>query len=181
METKERRSFFDWQYSQVERRRSNKQWAVILLLSIPFFLFCERYVVGVGCIKDISMLPTLTPGKYFLVNKYSVRFSGPRRGDVVVVRPENHPRWHYVKRVIGLGGENLSISQGRVIINGRPLEEPYIREPTEPEMKPLQIPEGSYFLMGDNRSNSEDSRSFGSVPRNRVEGKIKPGRFFSLW
>ncbi len=174
MKDTERRSFFNWRYVPGERRRKNKRWAAILLLSIPVFLLCERYVVSSGCVTDVSMLPTLTPGRYFLINKYSVRLSGPRRGDVVVIRPENHSRWYYVKRVIGLGGEIFSISGGRVMINGLPLEEPYILGPTEPEMRPRRIPEGSFFLMGDNRSNSEDSRSFGSVTGNRIEGKIKP-------
>ncbi len=174
MRAKERRAFFRWRYFPAERRKRNKRWAVFLLLSIPFFLLCERTVVGVGCVKDISMLPTLTPGKYFLINKCSVQLFGPRRGDVVVFWPVNHPRWHYVKRVIGLAGETFSISGGRVMINGRPLEEPYAVGSTTPEMQPRQIPEGSFFLMGDNRGNSEDSRRFGPVPGDRIEGKIKP-------
>jgi len=174
MKSTERRSFFNWRYVPGERRWKNKRWAAILLLSIPVFLLCDHYVVGSGWVTDVSMLPTLTPGRYLLINKYSPRLSGLRRGDVVVVRPENHSRWYYVKRVIGLGGETFSISGGRVMINGRPLEEPYTRGPTEPEMQPRRIPEGSYFVMGDNRANSEDSRSFGSVTGNRIEGKIKP-------
>lgn len=181
MRAKERRAFFNWRFVPFERRRNNKRGAVILLLSISLFLLCEHTVVSAGRVKDVSMLPTLRPGKYFLINKYSIRFSGLQRGDVVVFRPSNHPRWYYVKRVVGLGGETLSISEGRVMINGLPLEEPYTVGPTEPEMKPRRIPDDSFFLIGDNRANSEDSRRFGPVPRDRVEGKIKPGRFFSFW
>ena len=177
----ERRAFFRWGFICGERRQRNRRWAVILVLSIPVFLFCERYVASAGRVTDVSMLPALKPGGYFLINKYIYRFSAPRRGDVVVVRPPTHPRWYYVKRVVGLGGELLAIEEGRVRVDGRPLEEPYARGPTYPAMKPRRIPEGSCFLMGDNRPNSEDSRRFGSVPLERVEGKIRPGRLFSLW
>ncbi len=177
----ERRSFFRWHYVPDERRRRNKRWAVLLILSIPAFLLCERYVVSAGRVTDVSMLPTLSPGSYFLVNRYLYQFSPPRRGDVVVVRPATHHRWYYVKRVVGLGGEVLAIEDGRVVVDGRALEEPYAKGPTFPNRPGRRIPEGSCFLMGDNRPNSEDSRRFGSVPVERIEGKIKPGRIFSLW
>lgn len=177
----ERRSFFQPRFVPFERRRRNRFWAVALLLSIPAFLLFERYVVSAGRVTDFSMLPTLEPGGYFLVNRFIVRISPIRRGDVVVVSSANHPRWYYVKRVVALGGETLSISEGRVSVNGRPLEEPYAVGRTEPEMRPQRIPEGSYFLMGDNRASSEDSRAFGAVPRKRVAGKIRPGWLFSLY
>lgn len=176
----ERRSFFRPHFVLFERRRHNRFWAVALVLLIPTFLLCERYVVSAGRVTDFSMLHTLEPGGYFLVNRFIVRIKPIRRGDVVVVSPANHPRWYYVKRVVALGGEILSISEGRVSVNGRPLEEPYAVGRTEPEMRPQRIPEGSYFLMGDNRVQSEDSRTFGPVPKERIAGKIKPGRIFSF-
>ncbi len=177
----ERRAFFRWHLAPAERRRSNRFWAVALVLSIPAFLFCERYVVGAGRVTDYSMFPTLKPGAYFLINKFIVRLSPIRRGDVVVIIPPDHPRWYYVKRVVAGGGETLSISDGRVWVDGKPLQEPYAIGRTEPDMRPRRIPEGSYFLMGDNRVDSEDSRVFGSVPREQIVGKIKPGRLFSFY
>ncbi len=177
----ERRSFFRWHFLLFERRRHNRFWAVALVLSIPVFLLCERYVISAGRVTDLSMFPTLKPGGYFLVNRFIVRISPIRRGDVVVVSPVNHPRWYYVKRVVALGGEILSISEGRVSVNGQPLEEPYAVGRTEPETRPQRIPEGSYFLLGDNRVSSEDSRAFGPVSRERISGKIRPGRLFSFY
>lgn len=176
MRAKERRAFFNWRYFGLERRRSNKRWAVLMLFSIPLFLFCQRYVVSSGRVIDISMLPTLMPGRYFLINKFGLCLAGPHRGDVVIVRPteQGWSNWYYVKRVIGLEGETFAVSGGQVIINGRPLEEPYATGSTQPDMEPRQIPKGFYFVMGDNRGNSEDSRNFGAVPRDRIEGKIKP-------
>ena len=176
-----RRSFFQWHFVPSERRRHNRFWAVALVLSIPLFLLCERHVISAGRVTDYSMYPTLKPGGYFLINKFIVHFAPLRRGDVVVVRPVNHPRWYYVKRVVALGGETLSISQGKISVNGRPLAEPYTVGRTEPEREPQKIPEGFYFLMGDNRVASEDSRAFGPVPKERIEGKIRPGRLFSLY
>ena len=177
----ERRAFFRWHFVPFDRRRHNRFWAVALALSIPAFLLCERYGVSAGRVTDLSMLPTLKPGGYFLVNKFIVRLAPIRRGDIVVIQPADHPRWYYVKRVVAVGGETLSISEGRVWVDGHVLEEPYLSGTTEPEMPPRRIPEGSYFLMGDNRMNSEDSRAFGPVPRERIAGKIKPGRLFSFY
>ena len=170
------RSFFNWRYFPKERRRGNKRWALLLILSIPAFFFCERYLLGAGRVVDVSMRPTLQEGSYFLINKFIYRFTPPRRGDVVVLHPLNHARWRYVKRVVGEGGETLAIASGRVVVNGQPLEEPYAKGPTQPDMGPLLVPKGTCFVLGDNRQESEDSRVFGCVPLNRIEGKIRPRR-----
>ena len=176
----ERRAFFRWNFVLTERRRRNRLWAVVMVLSIPAFLLCERHIVSSGRVTDVSMEPTLDPGSYFLINKYLYHFRPPKRGDVVVIQPATHRRWYYVKRVIGLGGEELEIRDGQVFVNGKRLEEPYVNGLTYPDMTRRRIPELSYFLMGDNRPNSEDSRTFGSVPLERIEGKIKPGKLLSF-
>lgn len=177
---RERRAFFRWGFIAGERRRSNRIGALLLVLSIPAFLLCERYAVRAGRVTDISMLPTLKPGGYFLINKYAYRFWPPERGDVVVFKAAGNQRWHYVKRVVGLPGETIEISDGRVIVNGRPLEEPYAAGPAFPDRGAQVIPEETYFVMGDNRANSEDSRHVGPVPLARIEGKIKPGKIFAF-
>ena len=174
--SQERRSFFNWRYFPKERRRRNKRWALLLLLSIPAFFLCERYILGAGRVVDVSMQPTLQEGNYFLINKLIYHFIPPQRGDVVVLHPSNHARWRYVKRVVGLEGETVAISSGQVFVNRRALEEPYAKNPTRPDMQPLLIPKGTYFVLGDNREQSEDSRVFGCVPLDRIEGRIKPRR-----
>ena len=178
---RERRAFFNWRYIPKERRRGYKRWAVLLVLSIPAFFLFERHVLSAGRVTDVSMQPTLREGTYFLINKYTYHFIPPRRGDVVVLRPWAQTRWRYVKRVIGLGGETLTISSGRVYINDQLLEEPYAQGSTTPDAGPTLIPQGSCFVLGDNRQESEDSRIFGSVPADRIEGKIKPGRRLAPW
>ena len=174
---RERRSFFDWRFVKTERRRKNKRWAILLVLSIPLFFLFEQRILSAGIVTDVSMLPTLKEGRYFFIHKYPYLFYPPRRGDIVVLRPPKDHRWRYVKRVVGVGGEMLRISEGRVTVNGRPLKEPYTLGLTFPEMGPLMIPSGHYFVLGDNRENSEDSRTLGSIPRENIEGEIFAGLF----
>jgi len=176
----ERRAFFNWRFVKTERRKGNKRWAALLVLSIPLFFFFHRYVMGAGLISDISMLPTLTGGRYFLINKYLYHLTRPKRGEIVVLRRSKRERWYYVKRVIGLEGETVAIASGRVWINGKVLEEPYTLGPTFPTMEPFRVEKNHYFLLGDNRSFSEDSRTFGSVPAEQIEGKINPKGGFPL-
>lgn len=174
-QSQERRSFFNWRYVKIERRLKNKRWALLLVLSIPLFFFFEQRVLSTGIVTDVSMLPTLKEGRYFIIHKYPYLFGPPRRGDIVVLRAPNHRRWRYVKRVIGLEGETVAISSGKVLVNGQTLNEPYAMGETVPDLEPRQIPEGHCFIMGDNRENSEDSRAFGSVPREMIEGMIFAG------
>ena len=176
----QQRKLFDLRYRSSERRRSYSWGAILLLLSVPLFSVFEERVLSAGRVTDVSMLPTLQPGEYYLINKFSYRLSPPQRGDVVVIRAPDNPKWFYIKRVVGLGGETLKIASGRVSINGKPLEEPYAKGETHPKLGPLQIPAGSLYLLGDNREESQDSRQFGPIPMEKIVGKIRPGRLFSL-
>lgn len=168
----ERRRFFHGRFLLRERRRGNFLALLGLAAVVALFALCDHFWVGAGRITDVSMLPTLPQGRYLLIDKWSYRIRSPRRGEIVALKPSGENRWVYVKRIIGLGGETLRIHAGRVEIDGRILEEPYATGETHPEMGPVRIPEGSYFVLGDNRANSEDSRQFGAVPRNRLLGKL---------
>ncbi|MGH7408660.1 MAG: signal peptidase I [Candidatus Methylomirabilales bacterium] len=174
-----RRVFFDWRFVKTEHRRSYRL-AFILFWSILMYFLVQRYVVSAGVVTDISMLPTLLEGNYYLVNKYIYVFGLPERGDLVVLRRDQFASEQYVKRVIGLPGERLLIRSGVVYINGRRLEEPYAPDPTFPDLGPLTIEEESYFVMGDNRPVSEDSRHYGTVPGSHIQGKIRPDRLFPV-
>ncbi len=172
---RKKRSFFNWSYVGKERRRSNRRWALALVLAIPGFLLCERYVVSSGRVTDVSMLPTLSEGQYFLIQKWVYQLRPPRRGEIVVLRPPQKDRWRYVKRVIAVEGESVRIRSGQVLVNAKPLQEPYARGKTQPDLGPLTVPKGSCFVLGDNRPESEDSRNFGPIPLDRIEGRIGPG------
>jgi len=124
-------------------------------------------------VEGTSMLPRLEDDDRLFINKFVYRFSAIERGDVVVFRYPRDPENSYIKRVIALPGDRLSIKQGTVWLNGKPLAEPYVPGQyhdniSRPE---IVIPEDSYFMMGDHRSISSDSRDFGPVDRSLIYGK----------
>ncbi|MFQ5847429.1 MAG: signal peptidase I [Candidatus Methylomirabilales bacterium] len=177
---KRKRAFFDWHLVWTEKRRANRL-AFILFWSILMAYFCKVYVVSVGIVHDISMQKTLPEGGYYLVNKYIYHFVPPERGDIIVLREDGHGSEEYVKRVIGLPGETLAIRFGHVYINGRRLVEPYAVGPTYPDLGPYRIQKDTFFVLGDNRAVSQDSRFFGAVARRNIDGKVKPGELFPFW
>lgn len=133
-----------------------------------------------------SMEPTLENGEYLLINKaVLLHFRGsylqrPQRGEVVVFRPPQSPKVVFIKRVIGLPGETVEVKGGQVWIDGKPLEEPYIQERPTYIMPPRKVPQGHYFVMGDNRNHSTDSHSWeqvGPIPLANFIGRA----WFSFW
>lgn len=174
-----KRKLLDRRYVHPERRRSRK-WALILFGSAAMFFVVQRHVIGAGIVTDVSMLPTLREGSYFLINKYIYHMRRPRREEIVVFRRNPVETEYYVKRVVGLEGDEISFHGGKVHLNGRPLEEPYAHGPTYPDREPLWVPQGFCFLLGDNRPDSEDSRHFGFISLEQIEGKLAPDRLFPL-
>ena len=151
-----------------------KEYLDSIITSALIALFLITYIVRTSYIPSGSMKPTFVPVDYILVNKFIYRFSDPQRGDIIVFRPphkENSP--DYVKRLIGLSDETIEVKDGTVLINGQPLKEDYIPEDQKPwyNYGPVKIPEDSYFMMGDNRNNSEDSHVWGFLPRKNIVGK----------
>ncbi|HXF70448.1 MAG TPA: signal peptidase I [Thermoflexus sp.] len=124
-------------------------------------------------IEGSSMEPNLHDGEYVLINKVSYWFSPPRRGDVVVFRFPHDPSRDFIKRIIGLPGETVAIRDGKVFINGRPLEEPYIRGPMVYTYGPVTLGPDEYFVLGDNRNASNDSHNWGTLPRSAIIGKAE--------
>jgi signal peptidase I len=175
--SKDNRTFFDARFVWTEKRRANRL-AFILFWSIVMYYFFTVYVVSLGVVNDISMHPTLPEGAYYMVNKYIYRFAHPERGDIVVFRKDRYTSEEYVKRVIALPGETFSVQGGEVYVNGRRLDEPYAAGRSHPDSAPHTIGKDAYFVLGDNRLMSEDSREFGAVPFTNIMGKIKPGEFF---
>jgi len=124
-------------------------------------------------VEGTSMLPRLEDRDRLFINKFVYHFSSIERGDVVVFRYPRDPEKSYIKRVIALPGDQLRIDHGRVFVNGKPLREPYV--PAEyrdgRSLAEMTIPADSYYMMGDHRSISSDSRDFGPVDRSLIYGK----------
>lgn len=136
-------------------------------------LFIMTFIARAFTVDGPSMLPTLHTGEKLLIDKVSYRFRPPQRGEVVVFRYPANPREHFIKRVIGIPDDIVSIQGGNVYINGQILEEDYLSEKTRGDMAPVKVPPGTVFVLGDNRNNSHDSRSrlVGFVPLRLVEGR----------
>ncbi len=177
---KQRRALFDRRFIRGEARRSYRM-ALVLFWSILLYFLIDWYVISVGVVEERSMVPTLPEGNYYLVNKYIYHFTRPNRGDIVVLRSDRYTTEQLVKRVIGLQNELLMIRGGKVYIDGHLLNEPYIIPPTFPDFGPYRIGKDTYFVMGDNRPESEDSRAFGCVSISNIDGKIKPEKLFPFF
>ena len=141
--------------------------AVLTILFIIIFIF-QSFLV-----KGTSMLPTLHDGERLIVNKFIFKLREPMTGDIIVLKPPKDPTKKYIKRVIGLPGDYVSIQHSKVYVNFKALEEPYLKDKTFEDFPEEQVPQGKIFVMGDNRNGSLDSRSpeVGFVPLNNVVGK----------
>ncbi len=162
------------------------EWAAVAVIALTLAVVVRTFVAQMFYIPSGSMLPTLQIGDRIVVDKLSYDFGSVHRGDIVVfARPplEEADYTDLVKRVIGLPGDVISTSGGHVDIDGRPLAEPWLPNPPpptypspEPEafslQHPYRVPSGEYFVMGDNRTDSEDSRYFGPIPKSLIVGKM---------
>jgi signal peptidase I len=140
-----------------------------LVLAVVLFVSINLISARIRVDGD-SMNPTLISGEYVIVNRVSYRLGSPQRGDIIVFHFPRDPREEYIKRVIGLPGDQVEINQGQVYVNGQPLEESYLKVKTN-YSGTWQVPEGQLFVLGDNRNNSSDSHDWGTVPMDYVVGK----------
>ncbi len=145
--------------------------AIIIALVIQLFLAQATRVYGQ------SMEPNLHTDQRLVVEKISYRFHAPRRGDIVVFRVPGRGNELLIKRVVGLPGETIEFREGVVYINGQPLDEPYVVYRSRDKRGPLTIPPLHVYVLGDNRSASNDSRIFGPIHFNNIVGRA----WFSYW
>lgn len=122
-------------------------------------------------VSGACMEPHLWTGERVLVSKMAYTLNGPKRGDIVVFLYPRDPRQTFVKRIIGLPGETVSIKDGDVCVNGNPLPEPYRVNAAHGDMAPRFVPHDQYFVMGDNRDFSDDSRFWGELPARDILGR----------
>jgi len=150
--------------------------AVLLAVVIRLFVL-EPFYIPSG-----SMEPTLKENDRIIVSKLNYHFQEPKRGDIVVFKYPRDPKRNFVKRLIAVGGETVAIRNSRLYINGQPVPEDYLPPGLRfADYGPKEVPQGNYFMMGDNRNNSDDSRVWGFLPKELIVGKAlviywPPGR-----
>ena len=147
---------------------------VALVISVILYLF----VVTPHEVVGSSMYPTYKNGEYLMANKVKYRFTEPKRGDVIIF--EYSDTQDFIKRIIGLPGEEVSLIDGRLYINGVPLDETNYLDSSIytngddflKEGQTVKVPDGEYFVCGDNRQRSSDSRAFGTIAKSKIKGKV---------
>jgi signal peptidase I len=169
--------------SRVRKKSVIREYAEAILIAVLLALLIRTFVVQAFKIPSGSMIPTLLVGDHILVNKFIYRFRDPVRGDVVVFKYPVDEHRDFIKRVIGIGGEDVYIKDRQIYVNCRP-PEPRCQPIKDPwgyyedrlglggeTFGPVQVPPDSYFVMGDNRNNSQDSRYWGFVKRDKLKGQ----------
>ncbi len=148
-------------------------------ITVLFCFFMVTFVAQPVRVQGASMQPRIEDNERILVNKFIYRLQGIGRGDVVVFYYPRDPSVSYIKRVIGLPGDRIDIRSGSVMVNGKPIEEPYLLSEYRDryDLPETVVEPGHYFVMGDHRSSSMDSRAFGSVPERYIYGKAA----FCVW
>ena len=155
-----------------------RELVIIVVIALVIYLglkvLAEDYVI-----RECSMEPTLYDGQRILVSKIVYRFHEPERGDIIIFRPpsaHNPEATPFIKRVIALPGETIEVKDGNVYVNGSKFDEPYIKKPPNYILKRETV-EGGYFVLGDNRNNSNDSHTGWTVPSQNIIGKA----WLSIW
>jgi signal peptidase I len=152
----------------------------VLILAIVIILPLRVFVAEPFIVSGLSMFPTYENKDYLIIDKVSYRLKEPSRGDVIVFRYPKDTSQYFIKRIIALPGEKVQVNDGRVLIyneshpDGQRLEEPFLKNEAVTFGKPeiVSLGEGEYYVLGDNRGSSSDSRSWGILPKNDIVGKV---------
>ena len=154
-------------------------WLRDLIISLAISAFIIIFLYQPVKVEGTSMMPSLDDQERIFVNKFVYRIEPIQRGDIVVFRYPRDPSKSFIKRVIGVAGDKIRIEGGRVFVNGASLAEDYVPESYEDERSSpeITVPENSFFVLGDHRTMSNDSRDFGPVDQSYIYGKA----VFGYW
>src|SRR5215218_6172867 len=168
-----------WPRSSKERGNLLEFLIILLVAFALVFGLVRPFIVEAFYIPSESMVPTLEVGDRVFVNKFIYRFSEPEHGDIVVFESVEGENEDLIKRIVGLPGDRVAVFDGVLFVNGERWEEPYVNKlfPDNSSYGPPTVPEGEVFVMGDNRSNSRDSRFFGPISLDNIEGEA----FIIFW
>lgn len=164
--------------------RSLRENLILITIALVLAFLIRTFIAEPRYIPSDSMLPTLHTGDRLVVEKISYRFNSPKFRDIVVFQPppelqrRGYPQDQaFIKRIIGTPGDTVQIDGGKVYINGKILQEDYIKEPPRQPFPQIKVPPNQYFMMGDNRNDSNDSRYWGFLPQENIIGKAT----FRFW
>jgi signal peptidase I len=150
----------------------------IVIIALSLAIVIRALVAEPRYIPSDSMVPTLHVGDRVVVEKISYHLQPPKTGDIVVFAPPEQLQEQgftqdqaFIKRIIGLPGQTVAVKKGLVYLNDKPLVEKYIAEPPQYQWGPYRVPENEYFVMGDNRNNSNDSSRWGFLPKENIIGR----------
>ena len=139
-----------------------RDYIFLIILAFAFAFLMNKFVYANAEVPTGSMIPIVQPGDRLIINRLSYLFEDPKRGDIVMFAYPDNEKKNYLKRIIGLPGEKLEIREGLIYINDRktPLSENYLNDEPNGDFGPYNVPEGCYFMLGDNRDNSLDAREW---------------------
>jgi len=143
----------------------------VVLISLAIILPIRLFLVQPFYVEGASMEPSFYQNEYLIIDEISYRFHEKQRGEVIIFKNPKNTSAYFIKRIIGLPGETVSIEDGVPFINGEPLDEPYIEHSSADTHEPITLGDNEYFVMGDNRSNSLDSRAIGPVNDSYIIGR----------
>jgi signal peptidase I len=156
-------------------------WELVhdLSVAVLFCFFLITFIAQAFRVQGTSMLPLLQDGERIIVNKFVYRFHGIQRGDVVVFWYPRDPSVSFIKRVVGVPGDSVEIRRGLLYVNGTRVQEEYLKAQfrDDESFPPREVGKGYYFVLGDHRNSSNDSRNWGEVPEKYIYGKA----FFRFW
>jgi signal peptidase I len=160
-------------------RRELRSWGRDLVIALSLAVVIIIFFYQPVKVEGTSMTPLISDQERIFINKFVYRFEPIERGDVVVFWYPLDRSKSFIKRVVGLPNDTVEIREGQVYLNGKYLPEPYVPPESEDmnDLSAMRIPKGEYFVMGDHRISSNDSRIFGPVPRNYIYGKA----VFAYW
>ena len=160
----------NWMLEYTVVLKNIREITIILLIAFVLFLGFRLIIEGYS-VRYLSMTPNVNEGDWILASKVSYYVGDPERGDVAVLWPPVSSEYPFIKRVVGLPGEKIEIRDGKVFINGDRLMEDFKHAKPNYTLYEKTIPEDEYFVLGDNRNHSNDSHTWGSVPRENFIGK----------
>ncbi len=134
------------------------EWIGVIVLAVAISFVINTFLIVNATVPSSSMEKTIMANDRIVGSRLSYIFDDPQRGDIIIFKNPDDEKVLFIKRLIGMPGDTVEISDGAVFINGERLYEPYLQVTTEGEFGPYEVPEGAYFMMGDNRNDSADSR-----------------------